>query len=244
MSDPAFAPALSDADVERAAQHYAEFGYVRLENVLSQGDAEALYTYLEQDAEWWRVFNQGERAWDLGPESIEMLETDAQGEQLQQAILAGARDGFQFHYDTVRVSENPAERSARNQLADRLLDALNGEEWLAIMRQVTGRAEADFVDGQATRYLPGHFLTGHDDNVDGKNRIAAYVLGLTPHWRTEWGGLLQFHEADGDVERGLAPKFNVINMFAVPRLHSVSPVSAFAGAPRYSFTGWVRHASR
>ena len=96
------------------------------------------------------------------------------------------------------------------------------------------------VDGQATRFLPGHFLTGHDDNDFNLGRVAAYVVGLTPHWRTEWGGLLQFHAEDGDVERGLAPKFNTMNVFTVPRLHSVSQVTEFAGAPRLSVTGWLR----
>jgi SM-20-related protein len=98
----------------------------------------------------------------------------------------------------------------------------------------------DYADGQGTRYLPGHFLNGHDDAVDGKNRLAAYVLGLTPVWRTEWGGLLLIHEGDGDVERGLMPRFNAIILFAVPRWHSVSPVSDFAGASRYSVTGCLR----
>jgi Rps23 Pro-64 3,4-dihydroxylase Tpa1-like proline 4-hydroxylase len=31
--------------------------------------------------------------------------------------------------------------------------------------------------------------------VAGKNRVAAYVLNLTPRWRVEWGGLLMFHDA-------------------------------------------------
>lgn len=96
------------------------------------------------------------------------------------------------------------------------------------------------VDGQATRYLPGHFLTGHDDDVAGKGRIAAYVLNLTPAWRTEWGGLLQFHDPAGDVLRGLLPRFNTLNLFTVPQLHSVSLVAPFAASPRYAVTGWIR----
>jgi Rps23 Pro-64 3,4-dihydroxylase Tpa1-like proline 4-hydroxylase len=66
------------------------------------------------------------------------------------------------------------------------------------------------------------------------------VLGLTPGWRAEWGGLLMFHERGGDIERALMPRFNVLNVFAVPQLHSVSAVAPFAGNDRLSVTGWLR----
>ena len=97
-----------------------------------------------------------------------------------------------------------------------------------------------FADAQATAYAPGDFLTGHDDAVGGKKRLAAYVFGLTPVWRVEWGGLLLFHGSDGDVDAGLAPRFNTLNVFAVPQTHSVSMVTRAAPSRRYSITGWLR----
>ena len=36
------------------------------------------------------------------------------------------------------------------------------------------------------------------------------------------------------------PTFNALNLFAVPQLHSVSFVPPFAGALRFSVTGWLR----
>ena len=111
---------------------------------------------------------------------------------------------------------------------------------LALLRRIIGDDSIARVDGQATRYLGGHFLTAHDDNVTGKNRVAAYVLSLTPAWRTEWGGLLQFHDNAGDVSGAFAPCFNALHLFRVPQLHSVTYVTPFAGAPRYSVTGWLR----
>jgi Rps23 Pro-64 3,4-dihydroxylase Tpa1-like proline 4-hydroxylase len=59
-------------------------------------------------------------------------------------------------------------------------------------------------------------------------------------WRLEWGGLLLFHGSDGNVERGLVPAFNSLNLFAVPRMHSVSEVTRAAAYRRYSITGWLR----
>ena len=35
------------------------------------------------------------------------------------------------------------------------------------------------------------------------------------------------------------PRFNTLNLFAVPADHSVGYVSAFAGAPRLAITGWA-----
>ena len=55
------------------------------------------------------------------------------------------------------------------------------------------------ADAQLTRYRQGHFLTAHDDHVEGKQRYYAYVLGLTDGWRIDWGGLLAFHGEDDNV---------------------------------------------
>ncbi|MBB1180632.1 2OG-Fe(II) oxygenase, partial [Pseudomonas sp. FW305-3-2-15-E-TSA4] len=75
---------------------------------------------------------------------------------------------------------------------------------------------------------------------DGKHRLLAYVLNLTPRWRVDWGGLLLFLDPDGHVAEGYAPKFNALNIFRTPFPHAVTQVSTFAGAPRYAITGWIR----
>lgn len=231
-------PVSSSAQVAEAAHVLGRDDRVRIPDFLEREAAEALHAFL-QAAPWWRTFNQGERTWDLGPESIEVLTSD-QTAQLEQAIHEGARNGFQYIYETVRVSEESSERSERGFPVDRLLEAMNGPPAMAMWRELTGDPEVALVDGQATRYLPGHFLTRHDDDVEGKNRVAAYVLNLSPEWQPEWGGLLQFHDAAGEVTGAMVPGFNVLNLFRVPQSHSVSIVAPFAAAPRYSITGWIR----
>ena len=108
------------------------------------------------------------------------------------------------------------------------------------LRTITGSAEIEYADAQATAYAPGDFLTVHDDAVEGKFRRAAYVFGLTPVWRLEWGGLLLFHGSDGHVDCGWVPTFNTLNLFKVPQLHSVSEVTQAAAYRRYAITGWLR----
>ncbi len=153
-----------------------------------------------------------------------------------------ARDGFQFR---VRFADRIGRSGGRVAHGDccltGLIAALNHPDSLATFRAITGeRARSALVNGQATRYLPGHFLTSHDDGIDGEDRVAAYVINLTKGWRADWGGMLQFHNAAGDIPLALKPGFNTIHLFRVPQMHSVSYVAPFAGAPRYAITGWLR----
>ncbi|OXE35032.1 MAG: hypothetical protein CGW95_16380 [Phenylobacterium zucineum] len=110
----------------------------------------------------------------------------------------------------------------------------------SLIHRLTGLESAVYCDAQATRYRAGHFLTAHDDDVIGKGRLCAMVLSLTPNWRTEWGGLLLFHNTEGHVLEGYAPRFNTLNMFRIPQVHSVSQVADFVTADRLSITGWIR----
>ena len=117
---------------------------------------------------------------------------------------------------------------------------MQSKPMLDLLRAITGHAGVAFTDGHATAYGPGDFLTGHDDDVAGKNRLAAYVYGLTPHWRLEWGGLLLFHGHMDRTAAGLVPRFNTLDLFAVPQQHSVSQVTASASHRRFAVTGWLR----
>ena len=108
---------------------------------------------------------------------------------------------------------------------------------------MTGDADLSFTDGQATAYGPGDFLTCHDDDVPGKNRRAAYVFGMTPGWKPEWGGLLLFHDDRDHTVMGQVPGFNTLDLFAVPRRHSVSIVTPAAATRRLAITGWLRAAA-
>ena len=221
-----------------AAAAFARDGHVRIEPAFAPDIALALHDHLAHEVEWWRAVNRGDRTWDMGPEAIASLTGEKEAEFLA-LVHGGAREGFQFLFDSLRVSDDPAERRQRGLLADRLVQELNHPASLETFRAITGNPGVRMVDGQATRYLPGHFLTGHDDDVEGKGRVAAWVLNLSPRWRIEWGGMLQFHDDQGDVSRALAPRFNALHLFRVPQVHSVSLLAPFA-SPRYAFTGWVR----
>jgi Rps23 Pro-64 3,4-dihydroxylase Tpa1-like proline 4-hydroxylase len=104
---------------------------------------------------------------------------------------------------------------------------LNSKAGLQFLRKLTGDERCAYVDAQATRYRPGHFLTQHDDHAEGKDRLFAYVLNLTPQWIADWGA-------------AYTPRWNALNILKVPQPHAVSVVAPFARGARHSITGWIR----
>ena len=226
-------------DPKAFATDFAASGRLHIPAFLDPDCAEAFHRQLRERQDWSLIVNQGERSFDLD-RAAQAAMTAEQRAALDEAVHAGARYGFQYRYEAIRV---PDETEARAASADPVLAFaafLSSPSVVEFLRQVTGKTGIDFADAQATAYGPGHFLTAHDDAIEGKNRHAAYVFNLTHNWRADWGGLLLFHGDDGHVERAFTPSFNALNLFAVPQPHSVSLVAPFAANRRYSVTGWLR----
>jgi len=231
-------PELDRAGLARA---FAAHGRVQIAGLIADDGAERLFQQLGARGDWAQVINSGDKVFDLARETRAGM-SPAQIQALDDAVFAGARSGFQYRYEAIRVPDGAAEREASADPLAQFALWLSEGEARDLLREVTGTDAIDFADAQATAFAPGDLLTAHDDDVAGKNRHAAYVFGLTPQWRTEWGGLLLFHGANGDVEHGLLPRFNTLNLFKIPRLHSVSMVTRAAAYRRYSITGWLRSA--
>ena len=221
-----------------AAQFKAE-GIVRIGSFLPDERAEQLYRELRARTDWKQVFNSGDKLFELDRATQAALDAERRAE-LDQAIYAGAREGFQYRYETIRVPDEEDARNASDDPLARLALDMSGGEMRDLLREITGKPAIRFADAQGTAYSPGDFLTGHDDRFPGKDRLAAYVLGLTPVWRIEWGGLLVMHGDDQAASRAYPPLMNVLTLFGVPQMHSVSEVSRAAAYRRYSVTGWLR----
>ena len=224
------------SDAVDLASFFAAQGHVSVPLFLAGEAAGGLLSNLASRNDWRLAVNAGENVYDLDPVAL----SPQQGDELTQRVHAAASTGFQFRFGSVRVPDVIDEREPTRDPLHAFAEFMRSEAVLDLLRQISGRTAIAYADAQATAYHPGDFMTGHDDGIKGKHRELAYVLNLTPQWRVEWGGLLLFHEAGGQV-RGLAPGFNCLNIFAVPVLHSVSQVTPFAGAVRYSVTGWLRN---
>jgi len=226
-------------DAEAARTEFARDGVAQLMPWLADDCAAALQAELIERGDWREVINSGDKVFELDRKQQSKLRGDGRA-RLDAAIDAGARSGFQHRYESIRVPDDRDGRTLHDDLLGTFALFMSSEAVLHVLRQITGLEGVDFVDAQATSYRPGDFLTAHHDEVAGKSRRAAYVFGLSEGWNTEWGGLLLFHDPAGDVTRGLMPRFNCLNLFRVPRTHSVSQVASFAGTNRISVTGWLR----
>jgi len=223
-------------DHQRVASAFRASGRVVVEPFLAEDAATALAHDLASRRDWRHILNSRNDVFEIGRSELEALPQEERA-RIDAAVAETGRGGFQYRYDTIRVPDEAAARAARGDLLDRFALWMSEQAMVELWQAIIG-APVDFADAQATAYHPGDFLPGHDDAVAGKHRRAAYVLGLTPGWRTEWGGLLLFH---GDVRsEAIVPGFNRLTLFSVPQMHSVSYVSPLAGRPRHSITGWLR----
>jgi SM-20-related protein len=213
-------------------------GRAHIPGFLAPEAAEALLTAL-RDVEWRTVTHGAKGTYDLKPSELDALSDDLK-KKLFSAVHAQARDGFQFLFDSYRISDEFESGALSAGPLAEFFEAWNSETCLSFLRALTGEPRVAYSDAQATRYRPGHFLTEHDDDVEGKNRLYAYVLNLTPVWRSDWGGLLMFPGEDGHILEAYTPKFGALNILRVPQAHAVSAVAPFAGGSRYSITGWMR----
>lgn len=224
-------------DPERLAADYAASGRIRIEPFLSAGSAAALADHLRQRTDW-SLALKGEASRVFDFDEAARAGMSAEQSRALEKLAAPDRPGFRYLYERIWAVDAKRVRETGTLLAA-FAEFLRSEPVLDLLRRVTGAAEIASADAQATRYAPGHFLTIHDDSEQARIRRVAYVLGLTQGWRTEWGGLLMFHDRLGDVAEAWRPRFNAMTLFTVPQLHSVSAVVPFAPQARYSVSGWL-----
>lgn len=215
-------------------------GFVHIPDVLPRENAERVHNALMEKTPWNLVFADRGRHIDLTGAQLGSMPADKVS-QLQQAIYAQARQGFQYCYNNYPIYDAHRTGADRGHLLHAFYEWMNGEEFLGFARAVTGFDDIGFIDAQATRYMPGHFLTTHDDAQHGKNRRAAYIFNFTRAWSPDWGGYLQLLDGSGDVRRGLRPTFNALNILSVPQKHNVGIVAPFAAGMRLSISGWFRY---
>lgn len=230
-----------DLEATDLAPVFAQYGRLHLPGVLSEGDANAVHAAMGVTP-WVKSMHVAGQSYDVALSDLENLTQDARAD-LNAAFLTGGVSEFQFRYDACRISDiYDVGLEMQGELAalGAAYKMLNSASFLDFVRQLTRDPRPAFADAQATRFRAGDFLTAHDDAVAGKNRLYAYVLNLTPAWRTDWGGLLAFHDQDGHVAEAYAPVFNALNIFRVPQKHSVTEVASYATGDRLSITGWIR----
>lgn len=232
-------PALDRAAL---AQRFAISRRLQIRDVLTPRAAQELHRVLERNTDWGLSWQGGAAA----PEHIRREEMARRTPEQRSAVgqrLAQAMQGeeYGFAYSAYPMVDAYKGQWDPGHPLDLVLEHVNDAPFLDLVRDVTGFADLVKADAQATLYAPGNFLSCHNDSHVAEGWRVAYVLNLTrPEWRPDWGGYLLFYDDDGDVIEGFRPRFNTLNLFAVPQWHSVSFVPNFSPVGRYAITGWLR----
>lgn len=222
------------------AREFALTGRLQIRNMLTERSAAAVQAILADDTPWGLAWQAGAS----GPAHLiraEQLAALSEPERQAIAARAAADPDYGFAYYSYPLVTAYLEQWLPGSRHERLLEELNSPEFLDFIMEVSGIAEIVKLDGQATLYAPGNFLRPHNDEESERGRRVAYVLNLAlGDWQPQWGGYLNFFDADWDIEQAFSPRFNCLNLFRVPQWHSVGEVSAAAPTGRYAVTGWAR----
>mgnify|MGYP000010466225 CR=1 FL=1 len=230
-------PALKARDYREA---FRRDGFVQVPNIFEPDLAQGLAEMLERSMPWDLALSTADNGYEvLTRAQLSALGSEAVGSRLQ-AVSERASKGFGFVYLAYPMISAVLEGRDPGHPIHALTHWINSREFLDFGQEIIEAEDVIKADAQATLYRPGDFLTLHDDDKPGADRRAAYTIGFTRQWRSDWGGQLLFHEKDGSIRRGHLPNFNSLNLFKVPQDHSVAPVAPYATAPRLSVVGWLR----
>jgi Rps23 Pro-64 3,4-dihydroxylase Tpa1-like proline 4-hydroxylase len=230
-------------DVAALAAAFARDRRVQVRDVLTEASARIVHGILAEETPWGLFW----RAGDQGPDNLRRAALEAmpaaERQARSQATMAAMRGrDYAFAYMSYPLVEAYLGKWNPDGPHDMLLEYLNDKPVMDLVRAITGMSDLVKADAQATLYAPGQFLAVHNDEHSGMGRRVAYVLNLCAvDWRPEWGGYLNFYDDAGDVVAGYRPRFNALNLFAVPQQHNVTFVPPFAPVARYAITGWFRN---
>lgn len=231
-----------ELDRPRLKSAFAGTRRVQIRDVLTDRSARTLHQVIAEQTPWGVAWQAGEE----GPHSVShsalKLVPPAERGAISNKVTAAMRGrDYGFVYSQYPMLDAYLQRWAPGGVHDLILEHINDQPFLDLVREVTAFPDLIKADAQATLYGPGQFLSLHDDSHVLEGWRIAYVLNLCAEdWRPDWGGYLLFYDEDGDVVDGFRPRFNALNLFAVPQHHNVSYVPGYAPVARYAITGWFR----
>ncbi|ETI65338.1 hypothetical protein C100_02550 [Sphingobium sp. C100] len=229
-------------DVVALARKFAQDGRVQVRNILTCETAQVVRGILQRETPWGIACQGGQD----GPHMLRQRDVATMNLAARRALgttihQAAARGEYAVQFSQYPILTAYLEKWAPDSPQDLLLEYINAEPFLALVRAITTMPGLLKADAQATLFGPGDFLSVHSDSHKEERWRVAYVLNFAdPQWRPDWGGYLNFLDEDGDIVEGWRPRFNCLNLLRVPQLHQVSYVPPFAPIGRFAITGWFR----
>lgn len=232
-------PAL-DRDALKA--RFAMQRRIQIRDILTPEAARTIHGILSKQTPWglaWKASQDGPHG--IRRERLAEL-SSAERESIGAKVSAAMRGhDYAFLYAQYPLLDAYLQKWAEGSPHDLLVEHINAQPFLDLVREVTGVPELVKADAQATLYAPTQFLALHDDSHVAEGWQIAYVINFCgENWRPDWGGYLMFYDEDDNVVAGFKPRFNTLNLFQVPQRHNVTYVPPFAPVGRFAITGWFR----
>ena len=227
-------------DPEAFAERYAKDKFVQVADIFEPDLAKAIEAMLTS-LPWFLTFSDPEEGVvQLSREDLQRLGQAGLQKRMAKVMQMATRN-YGYCYNVYQMNQAIADGRNADHPIHKLTEFLNSPAFMEFGARIIGETGITRVDAQATLYTRGSFLTRHIDDGVNHERRCAYTLGFTEGWMTDWGGLLMFLDPNTDIEAAFRPRFNMLTLFDGRKIHSVSPVSAFAGKPRLSVAGWLRN---
>jgi|TARA_R110001592_G_scaffold3085_2_gene17213 Rps23 Pro-64 3,4-dihydroxylase Tpa1-like proline 4-hydroxylase len=230
-------------DLSTLKNTFKDKGYVVIDNYLKEDVAEKLHNFFsyEMPSDWWSV------ATYPSLENYDKVSyyrnTPEESENIKLARRYAEQEfGLNnFSYSFHRTLDNHFDDCDCYECQIRKF--LNDKESHDLISEVTNLKITGSNEVFAACYVPGDFLSPHQDSPNG---IVGFVLHLTKDWKPQYGGLLHFLNDEGTIVENIeVPKFNSLTLFLLPedkgKLHYVSHVNPGSNEIRLSLTGWYRN---
>ena len=225
-------------DPASLSEQLSATGRLQIPEFATDATARQLHALLLNHDQWYLTYNEGAENFESSEQQFKAL-----APQQQQRFMGNLyrRAGREFQYVFWQYYISQAIKNGENQghPMHGVNDWVTGEGFLSFMRALTGRTDIRTSDSYASWYSRGHFLTKHADRPPTHDRVAAWILSMTPDWDENWGGHLAFYDDGGNIIEAFKPAFNTLNIFLIPVDHAVQMVAPYAAKPRTSFLGWL-----
>lgn len=225
----------SQLNINAIKSHYQEDSRTVIHDMLSPDSAQSLANALNVSSAFDYAYVKDGKPTLMSPDETAAMSREDQHKMRTEIVRQGSQGaGYLFGR---HVIDNQSEL-----LLKQANEWLNSEATLNLVKSISGKSDISHASAQATKYMPGHFLTRHQDTHEREKRRLTFILNLTPNWHPDWGGLLQFYQQDGTPRDAWAPVYNSMALFDVQHIQSVTYVAPLAAAPRLSISGWFRAA--
>ena len=229
--------------LENYKNHFDEFGYVVIDNFLSEDDAESLHEFFyNKDSKWWDncIFPDEDitEGYQLGlykdgdPKLYwkqRWLQEELDKHDYFFTYRYKRRSYFEHHHKQPWQDDSPI-----------LAKQFDEDDLKNTISYITGYDNLNLQTMFCSCYQDGDYNSIHRDSDDG--RRLAYVYHLTKNWQFAYGGLyMSYDKKINNVKDVLLPRFNKMAIFDVAKNrtpHSVTQVANGVTNKRISLTGW------